>query len=506
MKHFEITMKRIMEILLENEQYVTLEFLSQQVGISKRSVQNYLVKIEEWLLENNLKKTSLLKKQGYGIMFVTDAAEQPQLQKLLEDDKFNLYESSAERRIEIIKNLVFSNDELTIQFLADQFYVSRSVIICDLEWVGHWLTQYKLRLFKTQRRGIGIVGNEVSRRNAIAGFFDMCRMGDQSPLNSTEGYGRLAERDLHKLGNIYSENDIHSVVRIIEEAEKEFEFFLMEDYFTSLLTHITISIARLHSGNQVKKEFLPPDGEFPQLEMNAASFIAARLESTFHVCIPDSETKYICIHLIGYNTFCAEQGVEQFITPQIERLALQLIEAVDTYLGSNFISDKMLFFGISLHLKTSVYRMKGDIYCQKHRNLEPPENCADIYAAVEAASHLYERHCSVKANEEELVSLTYYFLLSQMRNTRKKKTILVCNYSIISQMEILGLINTALPNLEIIDVCSTYQFQHQADISCDFIISTVALDAQKIPVADLSHVCKGEYIKYLEDFIFSTFE
>ena len=60
-----------------------------------------------------------------------------------------------------------------------------------------------------------------------------------------------------------------------------------------------------------KAEFLPPNEEFPQQEMNTAAFIARRLEETFRVHLPDSERTYICIHLMGYNAFQAQMEEEQ---------------------------------------------------------------------------------------------------------------------------------------------------------------------------------------------------
>lgn len=159
--------------MLESNTYLTLDFLSQQVGISKRSIQNYMYKLEVWLTDMGLNKIELLKKQGYGIKLLINSKDRKRLENLLDTEKLSLYDDGVLRRLEMLKALIFSNDEFTIQFFADQYYISRTVILKDLEWVSQWLMKFGLKLFKTQRRGIGIIGNEVARRNAIAGFFDI---------------------------------------------------------------------------------------------------------------------------------------------------------------------------------------------------------------------------------------------------------------------------------------------------------------------------------------------
>lgn len=77
-----------------------------------------------------------------------------------------------ERRIEIQKPCIFkrrTNDPISCgSVLCEPF-----CHFVGFDWVENWLSQYKLKLFKTQRRGIGIAGDEISRRAAIAGFFDL---------------------------------------------------------------------------------------------------------------------------------------------------------------------------------------------------------------------------------------------------------------------------------------------------------------------------------------------
>lgn len=501
MRHSEKTMRNLLLMLLERGDFVTLNSLSQSLDISKRSVQNYLNKADQWLRERNLPHVHIEKKQGYGIRLTMDADGCQTLTAMLNSQYFTLTEGSVDRRIEILRSLIFSRDELTIQFLADSFYVSRFVILSDLDWAENWLGQYHLKLFKTQGRGIGIAGDEIARRAAIVGFFDMCEHRDPAAETQTNPV-RLAKERLEKLEEVYTEDDIKQICVIIEEAEREFDFFMGSEYFTALATHITISVYRLRHGHEIKKEFLPPDGEFPQQEMNTARFIAKRLEEVFRICLPESECTYICIHLMGYNAFQAQIEEERKVPEKVEMLALQLIEAVDVDLGGNFSSDKVLFFGLLSHLQNSLYQQKENPGTRTQTRIVLPESCQEIYASVEKQVGLYQQFGGIRPDRQELISLTLHFSLSQNRTTTKWRALLVSTAGVIIQQAQRRHLQDNLPQIEIVDTCSPYQFSVYPDGSYDFIISTVPLKNVEKPVANIAHMNKVKRVQFLEEFLF----
>lgn len=486
--------------LQESKDFVTLDNLSEVLNISKRSVQNYLNKAELWFEEHDITEAKLVKKQGCGIALSIGEEDNQKLSNLLNSRYFTLADGSVDRRIELIRLLVLSRDELTIQFLADQFYVSRFTILSDLDWAEAWLSKFKLKLFKTQRRGIGIVGDEVSRRAAIAAYFDLKEQKEPYAESYSANVFRLAIERLQKMEEIYNEADIKKICSIIEEAEKEFDFYMDNEYYTSLVTHITISVYRLRNGCTIKKEFMPPEGDFPQMEMNTSMFIAKRLEKTFSIKLPDSECKYICIHLMSYNAFHEENENERRVPESIEMLTIHLIEAVENSTGGGFSSDKLLFFGIAHHLKSSIYQQKENPGVRSSRNLEVPADYKEIYESVKNQSKLYKEYSGIKPDEQELLALTLYFALSQERTTYRKRALLVSGMGILPLLELRSYLQKKLPQINIVDACSVYQLSLYPENAYDFIITTVQIDKSDKPIADISHQTKAQMVKNLEEF------
>lgn len=508
MNHFEMKMKKIIEVLFESDRFLTLELLSQQVGVSKRSVQNYMYRIETLFSELGMSDTRLLKKQGYGIRLVIGESDREKLKSHLSTEKFSLYDDGIFRRLEILKALIFSNDELTIQFFADQFYISRTMILKDLGWISQWLSRFNLQLFKTQRRGIGIVGNEISRRNAIAGFFDIYNTREKLLIKECSRCERLSDEKYLKLKSVYPKINIQQVCSIIEDAEKEFDFFLTDEYFITLVTHLVISIARQSTGKNVDDCFLPPEAEYGGLERKTAEYVASKIEAEFKLEFPESERIYICIHLMSYNAFNYTDksnfsDTMKNIPKKVELLAISLIDYVDAQLGTSFSTDKILFFGILFHLKTSIHRLEDNIIIKTISRDEMISTNSEIYSALSKVSNLYEGICNVIPNEEELITLSMHFALSQKRSTKRKKAVIVSNNGITAGITLGRQISESLHDVEIVDICTSLQLTFKADSEYEMIISTTPIEGAQKPLADLTHIAKRDYIKFLEEFLFS---
>ncbi|MCI6256382.1 MAG: PRD domain-containing protein [Clostridiales bacterium] len=501
MKSYELNLKKILEYLLQTTEFVTLNTLSEQVGLSKRSIQNYIAKLDSWFEENALANTSVERKRGYGIRLDTTPEERKKLQRLLNFQSLNIHSGDAKRRLDILKQLMFSEDETTIQGLMSQFYASRATILSDLDWVSQWLAQYKLRIFKTQHRGIGIVGDEVAHRNAIAGYFDTLGHGTISYFETPQPLRRIDEKNLSNLTEVYPRDTVLKIARIIEDAEREFDFILLDDFYTSLLTHMVISVLRISNGNYVSSEFLPPDESYPPLETKTAEYIAQRIKRVLHISLPPAEQSYICIHLIGYNAFRVEQDWGLPFPQKVEHLAISLIEAVDQALRTRYSNDKMLFFGLCLHLKTALYRLKVTSYAPRRRSSLLSEDWSRLYEAIKSAQGLYEHICSVSADEEELLAVSYFFLLSRRRNTAYVPALLISNLGIVPRMELIRDIEQGLPKIKIIDSCSAQQLSDWPEQRFSLIISTEPLSNCSRPHIDLSSLPKKDYLAAIDSYL-----
>lgn len=498
MNRTEKYLQQILLLLLEQEGYVTLQELSDSLKLSKRSIQNYLSRAGAWLLEHHLEQIRIVKKPGTGIRLAADAKERQRLNEMVNSRNFTMLDESADRRQEILRSLLFSKDALTIQFFADYFYVSRSMILFDLEWVEDWLEAYRLTLFKTRHRGLEIKGDEADRRAAIASFFDL--RPEAFREQGTAKNLRITAEGMKKLREVYSLKEIEAVCKAVDEAEKEFDFFLDRASFTVLVMHIIIGISRVRHGCLLNQDAKEAFGKPFLTEQNAADMIADSLEESFSIPISQAERNAIGTHLMSFNaiTECLEKG--DFFSEKIEMLAYDLMERLSALTGSPFLYDKMLYFGLVFHLKNSVYRLQNEPWRGENDFLDWIGEEQEIYSCIWEARELYQSYTGVTPDARECVCITLHFLDSQKRMKTSKRVLLVANVDILKRRELKERLENMLPGLCIVEQCTTLQLPLCREEAYDLIITMNPLEEGNKPVADLSHIEQTEWKTHLEKF------
>ncbi len=504
MNHLEIKVRKMVMELLNQDDFVTLEVLAKKYGVTKRSVQNHIQWLENWFKENNFTDAEIVKKTNKGVRLLLGQESKANVKKLLVYEGLNSFDD-IERKMHILRLLLFTDEELTIGFLADFFYVSRSIILKDMDWIGTWLRKSNLQLYKIQNKGIGILGDEISKRNAIALFFDIYKTDSRGVSERSKSLSsRLTEMHFMNLHSLYPNIDTVAIVTLIEEIEQRFDFFLTEEYFVSLLTHITISVARLKTGNKTDEFCLPPDEYEPVRE--AAEFVSAKISSMFNIAFPDTEIAYICLHLMSYNMRIATKDVRQNFesSENVEALAINIIELVQEEVGGSFSSDKVLYFGILCHLQDLVYCFKNRIHISTVHHEHTIGLDMNIFSAIEKTKDLFADVFGegFLLLESEMEALTAHFMTSSSRVNRKVRAVLLSSSGILAGIALKDFLTNEIETIEIIDLVT---FAFQLDLipsnTYDFVISSIPLDNVPKPHVCLTYQEKGEYKKHISDFL-----
>lgn len=501
MSQLESKLEKALFELLKAKGFVTLEALSKSCGVTRRSVQNHLIRLEKWFDDNNFSGATLIKKPGKGISLSISPDTFAALKKLLADDVI-LFDDFS-RRLRFLKLLLFSKEEFTIGFLSDFFYCSRTVILRDMDWISNWMKKFGLQLSKVQNKGIKISGSEIYKRNAIAAFFDIYQKDDFSEsweiLQSTT---RIPEQVVLRFKSLYPEIDIFSVASIIEDAEEHFDFFLTNEYFVSLLTHMVICVSRLQSEN-LTEDYDETEDYAPVRKI--AEYITGKMCDLFRIDFLRSEVDYVCLHLMSYSINDAMDDIRRKtgVDVNLEALAISTIEFVEKKIGGTFLTDKILYFGILCHLETSKYRIKNKIYIgqgyENRANLD-----MKIFDAVKQCDFLYKTVYgeSFIMPDEEAEAITLYFMLSWNRMRQKFRAVLLHSSGIALGTSLKEYLVAEIEELEIIDIVSQlFQLDLIPELRYDFIISTQSLDKCSKPAVLLQNLPKHEYKGLIQDFL-----
>lgn len=155
--------KRLLELLELQSDYLTVSAIANQLGVSKRTVHSDLKKIEEYV--QSLGKY-LDKKRGVGI--VLRELKENKSPKDVEEDYDT--QSTVTRRIEIMRLLLFEESNVSFNYLSDLFFVSKTSIIKDLEFIMEIFKAGSNVELQSGVNGTRICGNEIDKQKAFLQF------------------------------------------------------------------------------------------------------------------------------------------------------------------------------------------------------------------------------------------------------------------------------------------------------------------------------------------------
>lgn len=97
-----------------------------------------------------------------------------------------------------------------------------------------------------------------------------------------------------------------------------------------------------------------------------------------------------------------------------------------------------------------------------------------------AFGKMIEERFHMKVSEDELGYLALYFALSNNKQKKVKRVIILCNYGIATSKLIREEVIERFPNLEVVGSYPLYYLEVVMNQDIDLIISTVALDQSKV--------------------------
>lgn len=489
----QIRALEIISLLLGSSDYISVKDIAQKLNVSARTIRIDIEKLDEHISECfNSEELYIERKSGSGIRLKSKSPDFNLSEldiKSLAADKIQTDNST--RRLEIMNMMINSNEELTTQFLADQYYVSKSTILKDLDWINRWLKQYNLEVEKKQNKGVYILGSEKDIRNAIVAIL---QLGNINPELSSAKIQKSVEakqrsNKYDEIVKIYPRINVDEIGNIIHNAEKEFAFFMPEEHYNSMFTHLVISIGRLLKGIKVDDESELIEGQCNDIETQVARYIVSRLEKEFNISIPQAEFAYICMHLMGLNIYSGTDRMNVddallSIPSNVKTLVYEIVRHVGNILSMDFTEDKILFLGLMFYLKTSIFRLKNNANIGFSKEISFDDTFQKIYMAVWTTDTLYKKYANVTVNipSDEILEVSRYFLIAIERKWHKNKAIIISDTSLQAALEIRNQLTKHIPKMQVVDICSYYQLNLRNHDNYRFIISTMPLSYKNKPV------------------------
>lgn len=147
--------KKLYFELMKCDDYLSIDYLSELLGLSMRSIYNYIHDLESNINGYKLKINS---NKSKGIQLIGSKEEMMKFSKDFFDQN-TIVDLPEIRRKELLKNILMYDEKVSIRKLCDKYLVSKNSIVADLEWVDKWLNYYNIYLQK-DRNGTYVNGEE----------------------------------------------------------------------------------------------------------------------------------------------------------------------------------------------------------------------------------------------------------------------------------------------------------------------------------------------------------
>lgn len=471
----------ILRLLYNNlHTYVTSQEIASELSMSDRTARKYVNSLREKLIANQA-KLDAKQGRGYRLVIIDDSVFEKfyrhELHLIPNNHEITSIHESQDRQYVILNRLIFGDENIYVDDLANELFVSRSTISNDIVEIRKILKPYDIEIKSRAGKGIYVSGSEQNYRHFIMNYFFMNRLQDN--LYTFSSYENFLEGI-----------SIEEIVIIVLDECRESHLGLSDFIIYNIVLHIGLAIKRIQAGFEIELGFVE---EFSQetKEYQTAVKIIQRMEESLDIQFPEEEATYIAMHLQNKVT---SQKVFEKSTYSEEEIKRQLIAAltnIDQKTGFEFHQDTILIDGLMIHVTPLLTRL------QNQMSIENPllEDIKNKYGEL---LNLTVTHVSkmpvfqeYKVTESEWAYITIHLTAAVERfyNAQKIRVIVICATGLgSSQMLRIRLEHELGSKIIIEQVISYYEITEELLEGIDLIISSIHLPnvVYSVPIVNVS--------------------
>ncbi|WP_300529741.1 BglG family transcription antiterminator [Peptacetobacter sp.] len=417
--------------LLMQDSPVSVKYLADSVGVSKRTVQRELEYIDSSLKKYNL---SFQSKAGTGVWIEGDKSDKEKLTALLMADDTLDVSNKDERIKKLILELLKESEPQKLFYYANMLGVSEATVSNDLDEVAKWFDKFKLSLVRKQGFGIYLEGKEKAYRKALTAFIDEYTSSYKLTQNDKN---TMRESNLIKLienkssKNIYSLLDTDIMKRVIScliNLNNEQISNLTDSSYAGLVIHITIAINRIMHNEIIDSDSRLDEDIEHDRDYSLAVIIASSLEKEFNIEIPEIEVTYICLHIRASKMQNTSSSKGSRRNNTLVSLVYEMIESYDPDISYILEQDDAFIDGLIAHMQPTLVRLTNGLAIRNPLLDQIKSDYPDIFEKCKNVTAMLEDKLNLKVPESETGFLAVHFGAAVVRleqNNLSKRTVYV---------------------------------------------------------------------------------
>lgn len=320
--------EKIVEYLYAKKQAIAPKALAAAFQISERTLANDI----KWLKEIGAAA-------GFDVERVRSAGYQL---KILDQAKFQSYLAQTKRQEQVdntspqerIKNiellLLFHEEYITMQQIAEWLDVSLSTVKADIKQVEQFCETYELSLFSKAHYGLKIIGTESKKRRAI---LYLIRNTIHTPV--------LTER-YKEFNFVFDEADLR---RFLQEQLQQNQLKISDIVFENIVQHIRLLSFRIMQDNTLNNEE-DEEQKIGDDYDRLTEELVAYVEATYQIIFSNAEKNYLEEQLRGKFAVLDDAASNRQLKQAIDKA----LEHVDRRYHTHFREDQDLANALLMHV------------------------------------------------------------------------------------------------------------------------------------------------------------
>ena len=422
--------KQILFKLIKSADYLSSKDLAFSLDTSEKTILKYLNLLKSDLAENG---ASLEVKHGYGSRLQID--DQELFNNYLADIGNNgIPSSKEERKIYVLYRLLTTEDYINIYDLADELYVSTSLLRLIMKDLSDIIDKYHLKMDHSHSHGYRIIGNENDVRR--------CLSKECTDMDSLDDFSFSANKaDLQ--GQISS---------IITKTLESYHVAVSYDAINALTLHILIAINRNETRNFIEVDNYTIVKVRTSPEFFVIQSINKQMKQQLGIELPEIELIYLTLHLNGKQRLLNHEHLQVRIDDDALVFYNRFLRNIYQSAGYDFFEDDELRISLLNHIVPFLTRVNQNNLITKS-SLEGIKNefpyAYDL--AVTGLGFLAEKDIRITPEEVGYFALHLALSMEKHRSSSKSYDVAIISSEITSlynittfklEKEFKGLINS----------------------------------------------------------------
>ncbi|OFP80729.1 transcriptional antiterminator [Streptococcus sp. HMSC056D07] len=395
--------------------------------------------------------------------------------------------SVENRRVYIIKQLYLTNNDLTLDYLSEEYLVSKTSIYNDIKVINKVIEGYGSKIV-SNISGIELIGNEINiQRSLIELIF---HYSDKVSYSSSINKAQLVFFDKNIVNSIYEELFLENK-SLIEN--------LPDYYIQSFLTLVFTLCSRVKIDRHIGDDFKYVTPNFNNYDSETVKTFVDFLIDELDLNLKAKDIAYLKKQIYAHRL------VDKPINDKSDNnfIVNKFIGRISKIEGVDFSNNEELVKAMSYHISAMVERLKLGIHIQNPLLKSLRKEYKTLFSIIWYSANILEDYFKIKMNDDEVALILIYFQIQIEASNKANNILIVCQYGISCAQLIYNKVKGFLPEKDNLLIRTLDELSNSDLSDVDFIISSINLDYLNldIPYVFVNPVINNDdYIKIISEY------